>query len=317
MRKTLYILTLLAIAGCTFDETQVYNPELRIMFQPAMYMHVAGEDVESFSTEKTFGVCAWNLPPETEWEEGKGMAAPYLNISEAKSQELIITDTTMRDTSKDTLWMVDNKDLWISDNKNLAFMAFAPFGLECNCNIENGVEYSMDFLIEQTDLLYSKPQTYKQRTLQGWLVPIYFEHALCKVEFRVKNRVETDERITIKSIVIDDVMHRGSFRSLLTPQWTTEGEAATLPIFKGRHDTQGLPESIGRSWLVIPQKLETNVTVEYEYTTSANTSIRQKQQTIALRTNLEAGRSYTYTLSVGIDDVKFLEEIVEHRFKKS
>jgi hypothetical protein len=35
-----------------------------------------------------------------------------------------------------------------------------------------------------------------------------------------------------------------------------------------------------------------------------------------MKTNLEPGRKYIYTLSVGIDDVKFLQELIEEDLKK-
>lgn len=309
----LLIITVLAFAGCTFDETQVSDTELRIMFQPAMYMQVSDGSGERFSKDETFGICAWELPEGTDWENGSSRAIPYYNISKAVSSEIIVTDTTLRNTSKETLWIVKDRGGWVTNNRNLAFIAYSPYGAECDCDAIDGISYSIDMMTDQTDLLYSAPQAFRQKTLQGWLVPLYFEHALCKVQFRVKNHVDKDERITIKRITIDDVMHRGSFCSLHSPQWITDGEAVPLPIFNGSHVTDGLSEPIGREWLVIPQSLDTKITVEYEYTTHANTTIIQKQKTLALKTLLEAGRCYTYTLTVGIDDVKFLEEIFLHR----
>ena len=57
------------------------------------------------------------------------------------------------------------------------------------------------------------------------------------------------------------------------------------------------------------------VSVEYEYRTASDTGFTTTLKTCALQTNLKPGRHYTYTLSVGIDDVKFLLEIIEDRFK--
>ena len=71
--KTLHSYLLVAAAllltGCAIDRPQEYNPELRLMFQPEMYMHVAHEDVERFPTDETFGVAAWALPEGKTWEE--------------------------------------------------------------------------------------------------------------------------------------------------------------------------------------------------------------------------------------------------------
>ena len=53
------------------------------------------------------------------------------------------------------------------------------------------------------------------------------------------------------------------------------------------------------------------MTVEFEYTTAMQTSISQTLKTVAMSTELQAGRTYTYTLSVGADNLKFLQEIIK------
>ena len=76
-----------------------------------------------------------------------------------------------------------------------------------------------------------------------------------------------------------------------------------------------MPEPIGTVWLMVPQKLDTKISVEFQYTTFANTTITQVIKTVPMKTTLENGRDYTYTLSVGIDDVKFLQELIEDKLK--
>ena len=62
---------------------------------------------------------------------------------------------------------------------------------------------------------------------------------------------------------------------------------------------------------MLTQKLDTEVTVEYDYVTEAGTFITQKLKTTALQKALQPGKNYTFTITVGIDDVKFLVEIIE------
>jgi hypothetical protein len=123
-----------------------------------------------------------------------------------------------------------------------------------------------------------------------------------------------EEEIIIKSIRIDEVKHRGSFTSLPQPRWVVEDAETSLLFFEGEQATRNVSAPIGRSWNVIPQALSTRVTVEYEYRTAANTGFTLTLKTCDLETNLKPGRHYTYTLSVGIDDVKFLLEIIEDKF---
>ena len=140
------------------------------------------------------------------------------------------------------------------------------------------------------------------------------------MRFRVKNRVDNTgaldplnrpDKITINKITIDGVKHSGSFSSLPSPKWILDDDVAPLPIFEGKYLTAGVPEPIGNIWLMVPQKFDTTITVDFCYTTFANTTITQEIKTVPLKTTLENGRDYTYTLSVGIDDVKFLQELID------
>ena len=312
MKKYIYILAALACTGCANDDREQYTPDLRLMFEPEMYMQVSHEDVDCFSMDEHFMVGGWKLPAgEVSWEKGKASAMPHFPPTEASAREVFITNTLKGETLTDTLWLVNGQAQWPETDEWLAFLAYSPADADCSCTKEDGIIYQTDILEDQTDLLYTDPHIDRRQADNGWPVQLYFKHALCKVNFRVKHRVASDESITIKRITIDEVRHQGTFHSEHTPQWTMSETTAPLTFFEGNQTTEPLPGSIGRYWMVIPQSLDTQVTVEYEYATFANTSITQCLQTVPLRTRLEPGLSYTHTLSVGIDDVKFLQEIIQ------
>lgn len=299
--------------SCTYDELDNPDPKVRILFQPEMFMHMSHNDVDKYPTESTFAVCAWELPANTSWQLGYKDAVEYLPLSEARSSEVFITDTTLRDTVKDTLWVISDKTAWPQEKTNHLFMAFSPFKANCTCTIEDGVTYVTDILENQTDLLYTAPLTNKQKIRDGWLVPIIFEHALCRVEFKAKSRVAKGEKITLKSVKINRIHHKGVFKSLPHPYWKQEVSFTELPIFEGNEVLANTPEIIGRYWLVIPQTLDTKVTVEYTFTTVDGTEINHTLETVPLKTMLKEGHKYTMTLSLGMDDVQFMKEIIENR----
>lgn len=311
-RKAIYVVAAaLLLSGCTIDRPLEYNPELRLMFQPDMFMHVSHDEVTHFPADEDFGIAAWMLPEGLSWAEASESAESFLPVSKACSMEVFITDTTLRDTVKDTLWMVSEDTLWPDACSALTFIAFSPYDAACSCDRTDGVTWTVDALEDQTDLLYTAPQADMHKVNDGWVVPLRFEHAMCRMDFRVKHRVEPDERITIRSITVDSMHHKGTFRSLRNPMWTLDASQTPMTFFEGSHEAEPLPQPVGRYMMTVPQTLDTFVTVEYEYTTFAGTSISRKMSTVPLRTRLEPGRSYTYTLSVGIDDVKFLQEIIE------
>lgn len=310
MKRLVYILFVVVLAGCTFDDVRDFNPDLSLMFQPEMLMHVADDDVESFPTEQSFGVKAWALPVGDSWERNCQNAEEFIELSEVKSKEVLITDTSLQLTVKDTLWTFDEPIMWPTIFENLTFMAFSPYMEGCDCSVENGVTFSMNTKEQQIDMLYTYPNADKHKINNGWVVPLHFEHALCRVDFRVKHRVADNEKITLKRVTLGALHCKGEFNSLPEPTWSLDNELSKVDFFVGNYQVAKLPQEVGEYKFVIPQKLNTTVTVIYDYTTASGTTITQTLETPLMQTELKAGNSYTYTLSIGIDDVKFLKELI-------
>lgn len=292
---------LLLSAGCTLDRTNDYDPEVELSFHPEMYLAAKSDINEEYPDTQPFAVCAWTLSRNSAWSENSSEAVMYLDNETAHPG--------------DNGYRLSEPTLWPSKKERLNVIAYTPVEAFTSCTKENGAECTYDILESQTDLLYTDPQADLDKMECGGLVQLPFRHALCKVAFEVKNRVAKNEEIIVKSIRIDGVKHRGGFASLPQPTWTTEDDTTPLLFFEGEQETENTPAEIGRSWYIIPQDLSTKVTVEYEYRTAADTGFTLTLKTCDLQTKLEPGRQYTYTLSVGIDDVKFLLEIIEDRFK--
>ena len=314
MKRFVFILSaLLFLAGCTIDSPVIYDPDLRILFQPETYRHVVDEDEDIYPGEQDFAVCAW--------ASGK----QWLKLSRAYRQEISLTDTLRKVQVKDSLWTFAEEVLWPGKNEVVSFAAYSPYQAGCAISEDKGVQWSTDVLEDQTDLLYSHKDVDRRDNVDANVVHLSFSHALCQIGFRVKNRVDNTgaldalnrpDKITIKKITIDGVKHKGSFRSLPSAEWTLQEDKAALPIFEGLFQTSGIPEPIGTVWLMVPQTFDTTITVEFQYTTFENTTITQVLKTVPMKTKLENGRNYTYTLSVGIDDVKFLQELIEEDLVK-
>ena len=150
----------------------------------------------------------------------------------------------------------------------------------------------------------------------GGIVTIPFRHALCQMSICVKNRVFETEKIIVKDVVMDRIAGSGTFSSLKDPQWQTDEENVSVRFLEEPFQTGAHPEPAGKKWLLIPQEINTPLTVEFSFTVETGETITQRLKTIPLKMRLEAGKSYIMTLSIGIDDVKFLEEIIKDRFEK-
>lgn len=290
-RLAAYWLLLSTFASCTVDRNDGYDREVDLAFQPAMHVPARSDVTEEYPQGQPFAVRVWVLP----------------------ENEVYLDSECLPDSHGD-IWFPETGKVWPESGKSLKAIGFTPADMFETC--KDGVACNgFDASENQTDLLYTSIQAGLDKNECGGVVPMPFRHALSQVDFRVKNRVAEDEAIIIRRIQIDDAAYKGDFNSTLSPQWRAEDDMKPFVFFEGEYDTGHQPEEIGRVWKMIPQTLATRVSVTYEYRTAAGTGFSTTVRTCDLQTTLEPGRHYTYTLSVGIDDVIFLQEIIEHRFR--
>ncbi|MGN1211651.1 MAG: fimbrillin family protein [Candidatus Cryptobacteroides sp.] len=293
----------LLTASCTIDRRDTSDFEVPLSFSPAMYMQVDGELLGGYPDDRPFAVWAWTADASSD--------IPDLT----DGMELFLENAKAVHSGSDS-WKVGDV-MWPPRDRKMAVMAASPYGAASSCSLSEGIAFdNVDLLSDAIDLLYCTPQTNLYKMHGDGKVMIPFSHALCQISFRVKNRVDADlgEQIRLKKITLNGAFTSGSFHSLPSPVWTTTGDHSTLTFFEGDSATGNEPQAVGQSLLVIPQDLNTFVTVEYEYCTGAGTDITQHLITCPLQTPLSSGRRYIYTLSIGIDDVKFVSELIEQHF---
>lgn len=304
MKRSIIILSALAVTGCTINSQNLHDPDVDLLFQPAMYMHVSEEDKERYPEDQTFGVSAWSLPDGKTWSSNSSHASIHINSLEAKPIDKVN-------------WSCETPVVWPSVTENVTFLAWSPYASGKGCETEKGVTFEIsDIIAEQTDLLYCAPVQDLCKIECGGVVTVPFRHALCQISVCVKNRVQDTEKIVVRNVSMDNVAGSGTFSSLKSPQWQTGNRNASLTFLEEPFETGPNPEPVGRKWLVIPQEINTPLTVEYDFSTASGETITQRLQTIPLKMRLEGGKSYTLTLSIGIDDVKFLKELIKDRFEK-
>ncbi len=292
---------LLSLTGCVVDRSEDYDPAVDLTFRPQLYAQVRAEVQETYPEEQPFGVSAWMLPAEHSFAEYAAEAGEFLTRCEV--------------AYADGEWRYSPLKTWTPKSTRLSFIGYAPYDAASGCDAERGVTFAdFDTARSQTDLLYTDVVADRSKADNGGEVSMPFRHALCKVDFRIKNRVEPTEQIVVRSITLDAAATRGTFRSLPVPTWQLDASRQPIRFFEGEAATEHLPQAVGRSVWMLPQGLDAAVTVEYEYTTAEGAVLRRSVSTKHITTRLEAGRYYIYTLSVGIDEVKFLLEVIENRF---
>lgn len=293
------MILLLTAVGCTLDQKQEYDPDVQLQFLPVMQIPSKAL-TENYPDGQSFAVSAWALDRNFEWNNGVADAEVYVCDAEVS-------------VNNGGKWAISEDALWPSRQQRLTVIGYTPIEAFTECNSEAGVCCTYDMLTSQVDLLYTEPQVDLDKVECGGTVTMPFRHALAQIDFEIKNRVGKNEEIIVKSLKIDAVKSKGSFCSLPSPVWKVGDEEMELLFFEGEKYTKNYPLGIGNTWNVIPQVLATNVTIEYEYRTANDTGFTQTMRTCKLKTPLESGRHYTYTLTVGIDEVQFLLEIIEDR----
>ena len=107
------------------------------------------------------------------------------------------------------------------------------------------------------------------------------------------NGLGDDTQIRVEKIIINDIRTKGNFNSSSSPQWTLSGPAEDIVAYSA--------EIIN----VIPQQPTSCITVVYSMKTGDSEWLAgQENSTAELKAEWQAGRRYTYTLTITGSTVK-------------
>lgn len=274
---------LLAGAGCTVEVPEKETQETVITFDPVMYATSKVGGVGEYPQELPFGVSAWEYNAGETWFGEK--ATPFLVNSRVCEQG--------------SVWVPDVEVLWPGRRQQLAFVAYAPFGAADYIDPVNGVTFaSVDVSADQSDLLYTDPAAGLTVSSSGGVVSLAFRHALCSVSFTMRSSDDdVYENVSVLDLTLDNVGCVGTFRSLPTPGWNTEGKKGTMNFFEGKQLLGSASEPVGKSMWVIPQFSYSRAVVRI---LRENRFSGNKEETLTsspLGIPLEPGRNYTFSLT--------------------
>lgn len=286
------------LVSCVKDNGDVVDYDVVLAFNPAIYSPVKTSMGGSYPEGVAFGVTACSLPYGCCWADNKGKGDGFLNNEKVEF--------------KDGRWLPQSNCNWPHVTRSLTCIAYSPYGAAEGCSLEGGVVFKDVNTVESQDpLLYTDPVTDLHKGLYGGVVSLPFKHALGSISINLKNLVDLSDTIKVTSVRLVDVKYKGSFCSLPAPDWTLEESKTELVFYEGVYASTQSPTRIGKEYLVIPQILESCFEVDFSYHTSAGTYINQTLRTRKVGTLIEPGRDYIYTLSVGIDEVKFMLEVID------
>lgn len=290
--------------GCVNEDRDHHDPVVKLAFEPVMHAQVradidAEEDnSDEYSIEDHYGVSVWMLDKEISWMSEATNADSYLEM-----EHLV---------KNGNLWYPETELDWPSDQYTLSCIGFAPFEAASACSASEGVIFDgVDTSSDPGDLRYTRPQVDLAKSHNGGIIPLPMIPALCEVDFRVRSVSGYEAtRIYVRSITLAGIALKGRFQSLPEPKWSLEDAAnERLLFFEGDQEAVYTPQIVGSTRRIIPQEVDGTINVVYQFVTPAGGRLDQEEKDLPLKTTLEAGRHYIFTLAVSPAGVEVIPEI--------
>lgn len=287
------------LVSCVKDNEDILDYDVVLSFNPAIYSHVKSAVNGNYPDNVPFGVTAITQPNGLKGDrEGKG------------SESFLYNEKV---EPYDGKWVPESKCNWPHVSKTLTCIAYSPYGVADECNFEDGIIVkNVDMEKSQEVILYTEPVENVHKSIYGGVVALPFKHALASVSIRVKNLVDLKEKIKIKGVRILGVKYKGDFRSLPAPEWQLKEDETDLEFYKGDCEIPQAPTDLGKGFMLLPQVLDSCFEVDFSYHTSSGTYIEHTIKSRNAGTLIEPGTNYIYTLSIGIDEVKFMLEVIDN-----
>lgn len=198
----------------------------------------------------------------------------------------------------------DNEYFW-ENGVSLRFTAFSPF--DTGIRLEDGA-LLLDNYDSTSDSQFWITETTQPLDRTSNPVVLMFVPATARLEFRVVNGLGADTKIRVEKIIINDIRTKGNFNSSASPQWTLSGPAEDIVAYNAEDNGDDAAQESGlidKVINVIPQQPTSCITVVYSMKTGDSEWLAgEENSTEELKAEWQAGRRYTYTLTITGSAVK-------------
>lgn len=211
------------------------------------------------------------------------------------------------------VWISDRQYLWERDNK-LRFFAYTPYIQDVEDVLSGGALQlgHYDITTATAPVCYTEVSTPVKKG--NGPVVLIFKPATAVIEFRVINGLGADTQLKVEKINLQSICTGGSYKSDDSPEWTLESSRADFNAY-----TNFAPEDpaciispletryVGTEVNMIPQQPVAGIEIVFSQRSGQSEWLTgQRAVTKELEAEWEAGRRYTYTLTVtGADTVSY------------
>lgn len=186
----------------------------------------------------------------------------------------------------------------------VGFQACWPLDLPVSYSNAKGLQIKgFDSSRGDVDVLIAKADSESQ--VDGKVV-LPFNHALSRVEFRMRHSLSEEMAVRVTKIVLKGFAQTGDYNTQKSYGWSCTDYNASRVIFEA---PEGSPAElqggevlyVGTDFFAIPQISASMLQVYYEVRFEDANWIPQMSELKSLALLWEAGKHYTYTLNLGMD----------------
>lgn len=229
MKKlVVYITVMLVGAVACINKPDVYDPEIMITFQPAIWNTTKSAYTQVYPSDVPFKVWA------------------YASSILIDGQEVSCTDGQ---------WTIAKDYYWPSSPQTTDFYAWSPSYASAGFSLDEGISFNDFDVHEDSDFLYARPVKGALKPLVETPVSLIFETPLCEIEFYVYASAEDNVTIWITGIELQEMYTTGNFCLLPSENWSGLGDPSDTTVFNGKLELSAKPQIVGKMTRVIPQHI--------------------------------------------------------------
>ncbi len=196
----------------------------------------------------------------------------------------------------DGLWKVAGDLLWSRKDEELTIYAAAP-SERMDFDKEKGVLVKGYSMGEDVDLFYSTEVLTTEKGSAVKELPLSFQHALASLRILVTNNLSTTSTLTVKELILSDVVTESDFSSLPTPRWSAGSQSGELVFWKGETILSDGENELEPAQFLIPQSTYAKCTLVCDVETGTSV-LRDQVLSANFALNLRSGKHTTYRVSI-------------------
>lgn len=218
----------------------------------------------------------------------------------SQSGQMYIDSETV---SYDGVW----RSAMIWPQEHINFSACWPLAVPVSYSVSEGLQIKgFDCAAGDVDVLIAKADSDDQ--VDGQVV-LPFNHALSRIEFRMRHSLSEDMSVRVNRIVLKGFAQKGDYNTKAAGRWSCDDYSASRVIFDASEDgAKDVPSGeaiyLGEDFFVIPQVAAPLLEVSCEVRYAQSQWVPETSEIESLEIFWEPGKHYTYTLNLCMDKLQ-------------